>query len=104
MFWSLGYHQVKLFSSLNFNTGATEDNLVIFRLNHDYKYGKSMRDSLLEKSVRVMDRGFVGLNFLQNAVDLNKYFVLRIGNKYKLEFTQESESVWVRAGLCHIYL
>lgn len=26
LLWSLGYHQVKLFSSLNLNTGATEDN------------------------------------------------------------------------------
>lgn len=57
-----------------------------------------MIDSLPEKTVGVMDRGFAGLKFLQNAVDSNKYFVLRIGNKYKLEFTQESELVWVGVG------
>lgn len=28
LLWSLGYHQVKLFSSLNLQMGATEDNLV----------------------------------------------------------------------------
>ncbi len=30
LLWSLGYHQVKLFSSLNLQTGATEDKGVIF--------------------------------------------------------------------------
>lgn len=45
-----------------------------------------------------MDRGFAGLKFLQNAANSNKYFVLRIGNKYKLEFTQESELVLIGTG------
>jgi putative transposase len=98
LLWSWGYHQVKLFSSLNLQTGAAEENLVIFGFNHDYKYGKDMIDSLPEKAVGVMDRGFAGLKFLQNAATSNKYFVLRIGNKYKLEFTQESELVLIGTG------
>lgn len=98
LLWSLGYHQVKLFSSLNLQTGAPEENLVIFGFNHDYNYGKDMIDSLPEKAVGVMDRGFAGLKFLQNAATSNKYFVLRIGNKYKLEFTQESELVLIGTG------
>ncbi len=98
LLWSLGYHQVKLFSSLNLKTGATEDNLVVFGSSHDYKYGKSMISSLPEKAVGVMDRGFAGLKFLQDAADSNKCFVLRIGNKYKLEFTPESERVLLGTG------
>ncbi len=98
LLWSLGYHQVKLFSSLNLQTGATEDNLVVFGSSHDYKYGKSMISSLPEKGVGVMDRGFAGLKFLQDAANSNKCFVLRIGNKYKLEFTPESELVLVGTG------
>ncbi|HCF26106.1 MAG TPA: hypothetical protein DEV81_02515, partial [Cyanobacteria bacterium UBA11049] len=35
---------------------------------------------------------------MQNAAGSNKYFVLRIGNKYKLEFTPESERVLVGTG------
>ena len=66
---------VKLFSSLNLQTGATEENLVIFGFNHEYKYGKSMIDNLPVKAVGVMDRGFAGLKFLQNAADSNKYFI-----------------------------
>ena len=96
--WSLGYHQVKLFSSLNLQTGSTEENLIIFGFNHDYKYGKSMIESIPEKTIGVMDRGFAGLQFLQNAANSNKYFVLRIGNKYKLEFDEESELIQVGAG------
>jgi hypothetical protein len=75
LLWSLGYHQVKLFSSLNLQTGGTEENLIIFGFNHDYKYGKSMIESLPEKAIGVMDRGFAGLQFLQNAANSNKYFV-----------------------------
>ncbi len=98
LLWSLGYHQVKLFSFLNLMTGVTEENLVVFGFNHDYKYGKSMINSLPEEAVGVMDRGFAGLNFLRNAADSNKYFVLRIGNKYKLEFDEDSELTQVGTG------
>ncbi len=82
--WSLGYHSFKLFSSLHLNTGVTEENFIIFGLNHDYKYGQKMMNALPENDVGVMDRGFAGLKFLQNTVEADKYFVLRIGNKYKL--------------------
>jgi len=90
LLWSLGYHQVKLFSSLNLNTGATSENLIIFGFNHDYKYGKEMMDTLPANGVGVMDRGFAGLKFLQNTVKSDKCFVLQIGNKYELEFDEES--------------
>ena len=57
-----------------------------------------MIESIPEKTIGVMDRGFAGLQFLQNAANSNKYFVLRIGNKYKLEFDEESELIQVGAG------
>jgi putative transposase len=98
LLWGLGYHQVKLFSSLNLQTGATEENLIIFGFNHDYKYGKKMMDALPANGVGVMDRGFAGLRFLQNVVKSDKYFVLRIGNKYKLEFDEESGLTRVGTG------
>ena len=98
LLWSLGYHQVKLFSSLNLQTGATEENLIIFGFNHDYKYGKKMVNALPENGVGVMDRGFAGLKFLQNTVQSDKYFVLRIGNKYKLEFDENSELTQIGTG------
>ncbi len=55
LLWSLGYHQVKLFSSLNLQTGATEENLIVFGFNHDYKYGKTMMDTLPANGVGVMN-------------------------------------------------
>ncbi len=57
-----------------------------------------MIDSLPEKAVGVMERGFALFKFLQNAADSNKYFILRIGNKDNTKFTHESESVWVGTG------
>ena len=41
-------------------------------------------------AVGVMDRGFAGLKFIQQLVQGNKYFVLRIKNNWKLEFESES--------------
>lgn len=98
LLWRLKYHQVKLFSCLNLATGATEENLIIFGFNHDYKYVFSIIQSLPANGVGVMDRGFAGLNFLQNAAKSDKCFVLRIGNKYKLEFDEKSELTGVGTG------
>jgi putative transposase len=98
LLWSLGYHSFKLFSSLNLQTGTTEENLIVFGFNHDYKYGKRMVDTLPENGLGVMDRGFTGLKFLQNTVQSDKYFVLRIGNKYKLDFDENSELTQVGTG------
>ena len=45
---------------------------------------------LPENAVGVMELGFAGLKFLQELVQHNKYFVLRIKNNWKLEFESES--------------
>ena len=76
LLWSLGYHQVKLFSSLNLTTGTTEENLVTFGFDHDYNYGEEMIETLPLNGVGVMDRGFAGLKFLQKALLSDKCFVL----------------------------
>ena len=90
LLWVLGYHQVKLFSSLNLATGGLEDNLISFGHNHDYKFGSKMMSKLPAHAVGVMDRGFAGLKFIQELVQENKYFVLRIKNNWKLEFEPET--------------
>lgn len=89
LLWVLGHHQVKLFSSLNLATGSLEDNFINFGYGHDYKFGSKMISNLPTDAVGVMDRGFAGLKFIQELVQENKYFVLRIKNNWKLEF-QES--------------
>jgi len=104
LLWRLGYHQVKLFSSLNMNTGATDENLIILGYSHDYNYGKEMIDTLPAKAVGVMDRGFTGLRFLQNITKANKYFVLRIDNNYKLEFAEESELTQVGTVIIYLHI
>jgi len=94
----LGYHQVKLFSYLNLSTGGPGENLVNFGFNHDYNFGEKMSSFLPANGVEVMDRGFAGLSFLQSASKSSKYFVLRIGNKYKLEFDEESKLMRLGTG------
>ncbi|MFM6002934.1 MAG: IS4 family transposase, partial [Sphaerospermopsis kisseleviana] len=96
LLWVLGHHQVKLFSSLNLSTGSPEDNLINFGHNHDYKFGSSMMSNLPQDAVGVMDRGFAGLNFMQELVQKDKYFVVRIKNNWKLEF--ESGTGLVKIG------
>ncbi len=96
LLWVLGHHQVKLFSSLNLSTGSPEDNLINFGHDHDYKFGSSMMSNLPLDAVGVMDRGFAGLNFMQELVQKDKYFVVRIKNNWKLEF--ESETGLIKIG------
>ena len=95
---NLGFHQVKLFSNLNSNTGAIEDNLINFGSGHDYKFGAKMIDSLPVNGVGVLDRGFASKDFLKQTVGSNKYFVIRISKLYKLEFVENSEYLKVGTG------
>jgi len=89
LLWILGYHQVKLVCSLNLSTGSLEDNLVNFGHTHDYKFGSKMISELPPNGVGVMDRGFAGLKFIEQSIQKDKYFVLRIKNNWKLEFDEE---------------
>jgi len=97
LLWILGHHQVKLFSSLNLATGSPSDNFINFGHDHDYKFGSKMMSSLPINAVGVMDRGFAGLKFIQELVQENKYFVLRIKNNWKLEFEESTGLVKVGA-------
>ena len=86
LLWAQGYHQVKLFSSLNLSKGVPEESLINFGYDHDYNYGREMIDSLPRKGVGVLDRGFAGLDYIKQVSECQKYFVLRISNSWKLEF------------------
>jgi len=90
LLWVSEYHQVKLLSSLNLATGTPEDNFINFGSDHDYKFGAKMMSSLPPNAVGVMDRGFAGLNFIEELVQENKYFVFRKKNNCQLEFHGES--------------
>jgi putative transposase len=67
-----------------------------YRFDYDYKFGSEMMSNLPPDAVRVMDRGFAGLNFMQELVQKDKYFVVRIKNNWKLEF--ESGTGLVKIG------
>lgn len=97
LLWILGYHQVKLFSSLNLFTGTPEDNFIIFGNDHDYNYGSSMMSNLPVNSIGVMDRGFAGIKFIKKLVEQEKYFVLRINNQWKLTYDHCTQLIKVGA-------
>lgn len=98
LLWMQEYYQVKLVSSLNLTTGVPEENLINFGYDSDYKYGQEMLDTLPSNGVAVMDRGFSGLNFLRVASQSKKYFVLRIPNSYKLQFSEKNGQFIVGTG------
>jgi putative transposase len=52
-----------------------------------------MMSKLPANAVGVMELGFAGLKFIQELVQDNKYFVLRIKNNWKLEFQSESRLI-----------
>jgi putative transposase len=90
LLWLQGYHQVKLFSSLNLSSEVPEESLINFGYDHDYNYGEEMIDALPPNGVGVMDRGFAGLDYIKLLSERNKCFVLRISNSWKLEFDPET--------------
>lgn len=90
LLWAQGYHQVKLFSSLNLKQGLLEESLINFGYDHDYNYGKEMIDALPSNGVGVMDRGFAGLDFIKQVSEQQKYFVLRISNSWQLKFDENT--------------
>lgn len=98
LLWLQGYHQVKLISSLNLSSGVPEDNLINFGYDHDYNYGEEMMMALPENAVGVMDRGFAGLEYIQQLSLDKKYFVIRISNSWKLQFNAETGLTRVGTG------
>ena len=55
-----------------------------------------MMSKLPANALGVMELGFIVIKFIQELVQHNKYFVLRINNNWKLEF--QSESRLIRIG------
>ncbi len=96
--WVQGYHQVKLFSSLNLSKGLPEESLINFGYDPDYNYGKEMIDALPEKGLGVIDRGFAGLDCIKQVSECQKYFVRRISNSWKLEFDDDTGLTRVESG------
>jgi putative transposase len=98
LLWQQGYHQVKLVSGIELETGVMTENLVNFGFDHDYNYGQEMIEAIPKKGIGVMDRGFASLNFLKKLVASKKYFVIRISQKYKVELKDNSELIQVGTG------
>ena len=52
-----------------------------------------MMSKVPANAVGVMELGFAGIKFIQELVQYNKYFVLRIKNNWKLELHSESRLI-----------
>ncbi|CCQ70021.1 hypothetical protein CWATWH0402_5839 [Crocosphaera watsonii WH 0402] len=86
LLWSQGYHQVKLFCGLDSWTSEPGGIVIYFGQGHDYKYGNETIESIPEKTVGIMDRGFASSERIKNLKEkIDKAFVLRIKNNVTLE-------------------
>lgn len=86
LLWSQGYHQVKLFCGLDSWTSEVGGIVIHFGQGHDHKYGQETVESIPEKGVGVMDRGFAStLRIKELQKQENKAYVLRIKNNTTLK-------------------
>jgi putative transposase len=83
--WDLGYHQVKLVDIFNNTVGGSQNPLINFGYNHDYKFAGEMLEGLESNQVGIMDRGFAALDYLKQLQEEEKKFLIRINLNYKLE-------------------
>jgi putative transposase len=97
LLWKQGYHQVKLFSCLESDSGSTEGSLISFGYGHDSNYTDEMLAAIPENGVGIFDRGFCGHAKLKSAAASGKYFLMRINRNFNLEFDSESGLMQVGA-------
>lgn len=93
LLWSQGYHQVKLFCGLDSWTSEPGGIVIHFGQGHDHKYGQKTVESIPEKTVGIMDRGFASSERIKELKEKqNKAFVLRIKNNVTLEMLDDGNS------------
>jgi putative transposase len=93
LFWAEQYHQVKLLTGLDLETGSIGEPLLHFGQNHDEKFADMVMTTVPENGIAVEDRGFCGLSNLQTFKDSEVQFIVRIKNNYKLEFLEGKEEL-----------
>jgi len=93
LFWAEQYHQVKLLTGLDIETGLIGEPLLHFGQNHDEKFAEMVMTTAPENGIAVEDRGFCGLSNPQNFKDSQVQFIVRIKNDYKLEFMEGKEEL-----------
>jgi putative transposase len=98
LLWKEGYHQVKLFSCLESDSGSTEGSLISFGYEHDANYTNEMLEAIPENGTGIFDRGFCGRENLKRAAASGKYFLMRINRNFSLEFDNESGLMQVGTG------
>lgn len=76
LFWSKGYHQVKLFGCFDQDGGGTEGVLINFGDVHDYNYVKQMTEAIPKNAVGVMDRGFASLSYIKASIRESNIFCI----------------------------
>lgn len=89
LFWSQGYHQVKLINGFNLTQNVTSECMINFGQEHDAKFAEQILTIIPENAVAIMDRGFAGWSFLDQLSQLEHLFVMRIKNNMKTELNHD---------------
>ncbi|WP_407682272.1 transposase [Pseudocalidococcus azoricus] len=66
LFWSQGYHQVKLLNGFNLTQNVTSDCVINFGQENDLKFIEQILTMIPENTAALMDRGFADWKFLDD--------------------------------------
>jgi putative transposase len=92
LFWAEKYHQVKVLSSLNLQTGATSEPLIHFGQKHDMSFGEMVLSTMPENGVAVGDRGFASRELFTDFIQSHQMFVIRINLNWKMSENYDLET------------
>jgi putative transposase len=85
LFWSQGYHQVKLINGFNLTQNVTSECVINFGRAHDIKFVEQILTMIPENAVAIMDRGFADWEFIEELSRLKHLFLVRIKNNMSTE-------------------
>lgn len=84
LFWAEKYHQVKLLTSVNYETKTPSEIMIHFGQEHDMKFGEMILSTIPENGVGVGDRGFASKELFEEYIKSNVSFVIRISSNWKI--------------------
>jgi len=89
LFWTKKHYQVKLLTGINLASNNTVDFLINFGQAHDAKFLEQVSTLIPDKTVGIMDRGFVSWDFIEQMCESKTLFIVRTKNNMKTQFDHD---------------
>ncbi|WP_051020979.1 transposase [Synechococcus sp. PCC 6312] len=89
LFWSQGYHQVKLINGFNLTQNVTSECMINFGQENDAKSTEEILTMIPKNAAALMDRGFADWKFIDELSQLQHLFLVRIKKNMKTELDHD---------------